>query len=148
MISGMRVVVFADAWLQTLDNLDFPLDGGGGFAILPLADAGLTEMALVFAHPVNALAPLSEPPFGLELAFARGENTVLLGLAAPSPTPDGGAVAFTSVDLGNPVVRERLASLDSHPVGRQLCEVRQHSPSRVAGRRGHPPAELSDQHPE
>ena len=137
-ISGMRVFICADVWLQTLDDLDFSLDGGGDFAILPLADAGLREMALVFAHPVNALAPLSEPPFSLELAFARGENTVLMGLAAPSP---GGAVAFASVDLGNPVVRDCLAEFASQPcihlllvhprTGALLGDIKLHSPEML-----------------
>jgi hypothetical protein len=139
-ISGMRVFVAADAWLQTLDNLHLSLDGGGGLAMLPLADTGLRETALVFAPPVNALAPLSES-FRLELAFARGKNTMLLGLAAPSPTPDGGAVAFTSVDLGNPVVRDCVAEFASQPcihlllvhprTGALLGDIKLHSPEML-----------------
>jgi hypothetical protein len=111
-ISGTRVFVAADVWFQTLDVLDFPLDGGGGLAILSLADTGLAETALVFAPPANALAPLSEP-IRLEVAFARGKNTVLMGLAAPSPTPVGDAVLFTAVDLGKPGNRACLAEFAS-----------------------------------
>ena len=111
-ISGRQVFVAKDVWLQMLDNLDFPLDGGGGLMLLPLADTGLAETAVVFAPPANALAPFSEP-FRLELAFARAENFVLMGLAAPCPTPDGAAVLFTCLDLGKPAARDCLAEFAS-----------------------------------
>jgi hypothetical protein len=141
-ISGMRVFIAADAWLQTLDNLHLSLDGGGGLAMLPLGDTGLRETALVFAPPVNALAPLSES-FRFELAFARGKNTMLLGLAAPSATPDGEVVLFTYLDLGKPVARDCVAEFASQPcihllvvhprTGALLGDIKMHSPDMLGG---------------
>ena len=64
-----------------------------------------------------------------------------MGLAAPSPTPDGEAVAFTSVDLGKPVVRDCLAEFASQPcihlflvhprTGAMLGDIKMHSPAML-----------------
>ena len=112
-LSRTRVFIPMDMWVLTLQGLDFPLDGGGGIALVRLDEVGLGETAVVFAPPANALVALSEP-FRLELAFARGEGTVLMGLGIPAPTPDGEALLFTVLDLGKPDNRECLSEFAAH----------------------------------
>lgn len=114
-ISGTHLYITADAWLETLRGLDFPLDGEGSLALMSLPDAAQGEVALVFAPPANSVCEGGPEgrPLRLELAFVRGDNTALMALAAPVATPIGEAVLFTAVDLGkadNRKVVERFAN--------------------------------------
>ena len=107
-LSGIPVYVPSDTWTETLDNLGFPLDGDGAIALLPMTEMGLHEMVVLFAPPSNAHVMLSEP-MRVELAFARGDDTLLMALGIPSRTPAGESLLFTALDLGKAGNREALS---------------------------------------